>query len=86
MAAVTVATGWPITNVAGKLRQVLYKLTVVTTGDTLTLNSLNHVVGVSVSPNSGITGLSATDRSGATAAYLTFTGTGASIFVTIWGT
>jgi len=86
MAAVTVATGWPITNVAGKLRQVLYRLTVVTTGDTLTLTALNHVVGVSCSPNSGITGLSATDRSGSTAAYLTFTGTGAAVYVTVWGT
>lgn len=86
MAAVTVATGWPRTNVSGSMRELLYKITVVTTGDTLTLKGVSTIKHVSYDPvNNGITAMAATDRSGSTAAYLTFTGTAANTFVRVLG-
>ena len=82
--AVTIATGWPRTNVVGNMRQILYKLTVGVTGDTQNINGVGHITGVATTSNSGITAVTGTDRSGTTPAYLTFTGTG-TVHVEVWG-
>ncbi len=76
MAAVTVAQ--LRRNTRGAYREHLYKLTVVTTADTL-ITGLKDIVSVSVSPNSGITGVAES------AGTLTFTGTGATLFVSVVG-
>jgi hypothetical protein len=83
--AITVATGWPKTTFTSNMRQIHYKLSVGVTADQISIPGIGHIVSVVTSPNNGITNVAATDRSGATKAYLTFTGTGNNVFVTVTG-
>jgi hypothetical protein len=83
MAAVTQNSS-PEINVNGSFREQYYNVTVVTTGDTLSVG-INDVVSVSVSPNSGITGLSVARNASGPGSIITFTGTGANLLVAVTG-
>jgi len=76
MAAVTVLS--KVRNVAGSRRLYSFKVTVVTTGDTLA-TGLKQIDSVSCNPQAGITVTS--DAAGV----ITFTGTGANVEVLVSG-
>ncbi len=88
MAECTVATGWPKTTFLSNKRQVHYKLSAVANTNTLTLRSIGVITGVATCPVTNLLSLTATNRDGATQAYLTFTTGGAvtDAFVVVTGT
>ena len=85
--AITTTTSFPREAVIGNLRIVMTNIIVGTTADTLSFPSVDRILAVSMTPNTSITRVAATNRSGSTAAYLTFTGTTAGVteFVTVIG-
>jgi hypothetical protein len=87
MAEVTLATGWPKNTFLSNMKQVHYKISAMANTNTLTLRSIGTISAVAVCPVTNLLSLTATNRSGSTQAYLTFTTGGAvtDAFVVVTG-
>jgi hypothetical protein len=83
MAAVTVATGWPRTNVIGNMRQKMAKVTVTNNGDTW-VTGLTVIKSCSAQGSSGTKLIGAT-VSGGTVTFVTDGTADAAVFVTVVG-